>query len=164
MIGFDAGTVQLETSCSKGTYIRVLAEDIARALGTCGHVSLLRRLHVEPFEGEPMVTLEAVTAAAEAGEPAPLVRADRGVPQLPEVRLTAAGAARVSHGQAAQVPAETPPGRVRLYDDRRPVFRHRRGGWLRVGAAPAAVRAHSEALNRRAAKSGPKAPSQPPGD
>src|SRR6185369_8135678 len=72
---FDAESIELEVCCSKGTYVRTLAEDIARALGTCGHVSLLRRLHVEPFEGEPMVTLEAVTAAAEAGQETPLLSA-----------------------------------------------------------------------------------------
>jgi len=114
---FDAASIQLEVSCSKGTYVRTLAEDIARALGTCGHVSLLRRLHVEPFEGEPMITLEAVTAAAEAGQETPLLSADRGVPHLLEVRLDAPAVHRVTHGQAAGVPAETAPGRVRLYDD-----------------------------------------------
>jgi tRNA pseudouridine55 synthase len=114
--GFDAASVQLETSCSKGTYIRTLAEDLARALGTCGHVSLLRRLHVEPFEGEPMVTLDEVSDLAAAGQPVALLDADRGVPHLPEVRLTAAATARVLHGQPAAIAAETAPGRVRLYD------------------------------------------------
>jgi tRNA pseudouridine55 synthase len=114
---FDAASVQLEVSCSKGTYVRTLAEDIARALGTCGHVSLLRRLHVEPFEGEPMVTLEAVTAAAEGGKLPCLLDADKGVPQLPEVHLTAPAVHRVTHGQAAAIAAETAPGRVRLYDE-----------------------------------------------
>ena len=45
--GFNLPYFDLAISCSKGTYVRTLAEDIARALGTCGHVSLLRRLHVE---------------------------------------------------------------------------------------------------------------------
>ncbi len=114
---FDTVSIQLEVSCSKGTYVRTLAEDIARALGTCGHVSLLRRLYVEPFEGEAMLALDAVAAAAEAGQLPPLLSADRGVPHLPEVRLTAASVQRVVHGQAAAVAAEIAPGRVRLYDD-----------------------------------------------
>jgi tRNA pseudouridine55 synthase len=112
----DAGSIQLETSCSKGTYIRTLAEDIARALGTCGHVSLLRRLYVEPFEGEPMQTLDAVSACADAGQLPTLLSADRGVPHLPEVRLSATATARVMHGQAAGTTPEIAPGRVRLYD------------------------------------------------
>src|SRR5512138_1676612 len=109
----EPSSVQLEVACSKGTYVRTLAEDIARALGTCGHVSLLRRLHVEPFEGEAMVSLEAVTAAAEAGQLPELLSADRGVPQLQQVRLSVLAVHRVTHGQAAGVPAETAPGRVR---------------------------------------------------
>jgi tRNA pseudouridine55 synthase len=116
LCGLDADGIRLETSCSKGTYIRTLAEDIARALGTCGHVAQLRRLHVEPFENEPMVLLDAVSAFAEAGQLPPLLPADRGVPHLPEVRLTVAAAARVTRGQPATAPAGIPPGRVRLYD------------------------------------------------
>jgi tRNA pseudouridine55 synthase len=112
----ETRTIQLETSCSKGTYIRTLAEDIARALGTCGHVALLRRLYVEPFEGEPMQTLDAVSACAEAGQMPTLLSADRGVPHLPEVRLSATATARVMHGQAAGTAPEIAPGRVRLYD------------------------------------------------
>jgi tRNA pseudouridine55 synthase len=115
-VEFDATHVQLETTCSKGTYIRSLAEDIARALGTCGHVSRLRRVHVEPFESEPMVTLDVVSACAEAGTMPALLAADRGVPHLVEVRLGQAATARVMHGQPAAVPAEIAPGRVRLYD------------------------------------------------
>jgi tRNA pseudouridine55 synthase len=116
VLGLDAGHIELETSCSKGTYIRTLAEDIARALGTCGHVAALRRLYVEPFETEPMETLESVTAWRESGQPPRLLEADRGVPHLPRVSLSVTATARVNHGQSAGVPPETPPGRVRLYD------------------------------------------------
>ncbi|MEJ1966529.1 MAG: tRNA pseudouridine(55) synthase TruB [Gammaproteobacteria bacterium] len=122
VLGFDATSVKLETSCAKGTYIRTLAEDIAKALGTCGHVALLRRLHVEPFEHEPMVELDAVSAFVQAGQMPPLLSADRGVPHLPEVRLSPSATARVRHGQPAGVAAETAPGRVRLYDGRGEFF------------------------------------------
>src|SRR5690606_7372381 len=65
----DAGPewLELDVLCSKGTYVRTLAEDIARALGTCGHVTALRRVYVEPFENEPMETLESIDAALAAG-------------------------------------------------------------------------------------------------
>ena len=113
-----AGTtgLELEALCSKGTYIRVLAEDIAKALGTCGHVAKLRRLSVEPFDSGAMQTLDAVTAQAERGEPPTLIEPDLAIPHLPAVRLTVQGTARVVHGQAASVPPEVGPGRVRLYD------------------------------------------------
>ncbi len=69
LAGSDGGSLRLETLCAKGTYIRVLAEDIARALGSCGHVTRLRRTYVEPFEGEAMETLESDRAARAASHP-----------------------------------------------------------------------------------------------
>lgn len=109
------GQLELVALCSKGTYIRVLAEDIARALGTCGHVTALRRLYVEPFDEEPMLTLAAVEAACQAGLRPPLIAADAALPAMPCVHLPAELAGRLAHGQA--VPAGgTPAGKVRLYD------------------------------------------------
>lgn len=107
--------LDLEVLCSKGTYVRVLAEDIAVALGTCGHVTQLRRLYVEPFASEPMHTLESLTEARSAGGPA-LLPADRAVLHLPAVTLSAVSAERLRHGQ--RVAAEVPPysTRVRLYE------------------------------------------------
>jgi tRNA pseudouridine55 synthase len=108
--------LELEVTCSKGTYIRTLAEDLAKALGTCGHVAALRRLYVEPFEGVPMLTLDAVADLSERGEAPPLVPADRALPHLPAVHLSVAATSRVMHGQAVTAPPETGAGRVRLYD------------------------------------------------
>jgi tRNA pseudouridine55 synthase len=59
---WDTPELGLRAVCSKGTYIRVLAEDIARALGSCGHVVVLRRLWVEPFAEAQMVSLQALEA------------------------------------------------------------------------------------------------------
>jgi tRNA pseudouridine55 synthase len=112
----EGAHLELEALCSKGTYIRVLAEDIGRALGTCGHVAALRRLWVEPFQNSLMDTLESVTERAGRGEPPGLIDPGSAIPQLPAVTLSAAATARVMHGQAAMVTAEVPPGRVRLYD------------------------------------------------
>jgi tRNA pseudouridine55 synthase len=116
VLGFDAARIELEASCSKGTYIRTLAEDIARALGTCGHVAALRRLFVEPFEAVPMETLETVAALSERGERPRLLDPDRGVLHMPAISLSVAAATRVAHGQAVPVAAAIPAGRVRLYD------------------------------------------------
>ncbi len=110
------GRVELEVSCSKGTYIRTLAEDIAKALGTCGHVAALRRVYVEPFEGEPMLTLEGLAGLIERGERPALLPPDRAVLHLPAVCLSVAATTRVVHGQSVPVAAQTAPGRVRLYD------------------------------------------------
>lgn len=118
VLGFDAMRIELEVQCSKGTYVRTLAEDISRGLGTCGHVTALRRLAVEPFGAEPMQTLDEVTARAGRGEAAVLLPADSAVQHLPAVTLSAAATIQVMHGQAtaASGSAAQVPGRVRLYD------------------------------------------------
>jgi tRNA pseudouridine55 synthase len=108
--------VELEVLCSKGTYVRTLAEDIARALGTCGHVAALRRTWVEPFEHEPMQTLEAVTQACEAAAALPLLPPDRPLAHLPAVALEPWQADRIGHGQGVVLVRSPPPGHVRLYD------------------------------------------------
>jgi tRNA pseudouridine55 synthase len=109
--GFAADTLELTAVCSKGTYIRTLAEDLASALGTCGHLTYLRRLYVEPFENEPLQTLE------EVGRQPKLLPADRGVPQIPAVRLPAEAAARLIQGQTVQIGEEPRVcGKVRVYD------------------------------------------------
>jgi tRNA pseudouridine55 synthase len=105
--------IELQVLCSKGTYVRVLGEELAAALGTVGHLAALRRLYVEPFADEPMYTLEALAA----DPPAALLPADWPLRSLPEVRLAAADAARVRHGQAVQCGADACRARVRIYDE-----------------------------------------------
>lgn len=112
-------SLDIECVCSKGTYIRTLAEDIAKALGTCGHVTALRRVCVEPFTDEPMETLESVERAVKAGRSPAVLPADHALQHLPAVKLTPADTGRVQHGQAVPAPvgahAVAAP-RVRLYD------------------------------------------------
>ena len=110
--------VELDVLCSKGTYVRTLAEDIARALGTCGHVTDLRRSWVEPFEAEQMETLETVARACEEGG-LRLLPVDRPLGHLAEAALEPWQADRIGHGQEVVLVHSTPPGRVRLYDGRR---------------------------------------------
>lgn len=127
------GRLVLECECSKGTYVRVLAEDIAAALGTCGHVDELRRLWVEPFAATTMLTLEATLAdpsqALRSLLPAdqavlvlpPLAFAEREVQVLQQGQaVSGAAAGTLPAGVSAQV-AATATGampaalRVRLY-------------------------------------------------
>jgi tRNA pseudouridine55 synthase len=115
-VSLMAQAVELEVLCSKGTYVRTLAEDIARALGTCGHVTALRRSWVEPFEEQPMETLEAVTRAAELSGELRLLPADLPLAHLPAVQLQAGQAERIGHGQEIMLECSPLPGRVRLYD------------------------------------------------
>lgn len=111
-------SLELEALCSKGTYVRVLGEDIARALGTCGHVASLRRLWVAPFERESMLTLEQIEAAGSSGDMPELIAADRALPMLEAVTVPVSAALRLMHGQSIVWPELRRSGRVRMYDER----------------------------------------------
>jgi tRNA pseudouridine55 synthase len=116
MVALGQGQLELTALCSKGTYIRVLAEDIARRLGTCGHVSALRRMYVEPFDFAPMQTLAEIEAACEGGVTVTMIAADEALPQMPSVHLPADLAGRLAHGQSVMTSGATVIGKVRLYD------------------------------------------------
>ena len=60
----DANSAVFEAECGKGTYVRSLARDLGRHLGTCGHVSALRRLLVGPFGEDTMISLEKLNSLA----------------------------------------------------------------------------------------------------
>jgi tRNA pseudouridine55 synthase len=112
--GIAADRLDLGMLCSKGTYVRAVAEEIASELGTCGFVSSLRREYVEPFAAGDMVSLEGVLAGALP----PLLPADRALEHLPTVRLDAVDSERMRHGQAVQAEASREAVRCRLYDDK----------------------------------------------
>jgi tRNA pseudouridine55 synthase len=112
-----AESLELEVLCSKGTYVRVLAEDIAVKLGTVGHVGMLRREYVEPFEGEAMYTLESLAETHAHGQQPLLLPIDRPLAHLQAVHLTLEEAGRVRQGQAVRVADAPRAARVRLYAD-----------------------------------------------
>jgi len=92
--------ITLSATVSKGTYIRSLARDIARALGTVGHVSYLRRTRAGPFTLEQAISLDFLSEAAKArridGAVVPLVAALDDIPALP---VTSGQAQLLRHGQ-----------------------------------------------------------------
>lgn len=101
--------------CSKGTYIRTLAEDIAHRLGSCAHLTALRRLSVSPFAENDMVSLDALEDAAENGIlNNRLLPVDAGLKSWPRIAIGASEAGRFSHGNTVTVPG-TEPGSVRVY-------------------------------------------------
>jgi tRNA pseudouridine55 synthase len=108
-------TLELAVLCSKGTYVRTLAEDISRALGTCGHVIALRRLYVEPFAEREMQSLESVMQLAAQGRQPLLLAPDAPLRHLSELHLELAASERLRHGQAVECDAAMVRGRVRLY-------------------------------------------------
>ena len=112
----EGGALELETLCSKGTYIRVLAEDIAGVLATVGHVTELRRIYVEPFEQQAMHTLESIATQRARGEWPTLLAPDAALAALPAVHLGADQARRVLLGQSVMTEPRLSEARVRLYD------------------------------------------------
>jgi tRNA pseudouridine55 synthase len=67
----DAGHAVFEIECGKGTYVRSLARDMGRDLGCYGHVSELRRVEVDPFTAEDMVTIAELDAAVSPADEEP---------------------------------------------------------------------------------------------
>jgi tRNA pseudouridine55 synthase len=109
--------LELVCECAKGTYVRVLGEDIARALGTCGHLTSLRRAWVEPFRGAVMQSLEAALEGAQNGGPN-LMPVDSALQDHPLARLTAEQVVALRHGQSVSSvcqPEARVGSRVRAY-------------------------------------------------
>lgn len=114
LLSWDAPLLEFEVTCSKGTYIRTLAEDIARKLGTCGHLVSLRRLEVEPFYDAPMHELEDLERAMQESRGTELLlAADAGLPSWPVVVLEEGQINRFMHGNMVDFRAE--PGKVRVH-------------------------------------------------
>jgi tRNA pseudouridine55 synthase len=103
----------LHVRCSKGTYVRTLAEDLARASGSCAHLTALRRTSVAPFPGIAMATLDSVEADPGG---ACLLASDSALAHLPEVLLDAEGARRLRLGQSVGCPdGDLQAGLARVY-------------------------------------------------
>ena len=114
-VDWETPVLTFRVVCSKGTYIRTLAEDIARKLGSCAHLGALRRLNVEPFRESDMIGLDEVAALAEAGrQDEALQPPDAGLADWPVVTLEGLAEARFGHGNPVDG-VSAPPGLVRVY-------------------------------------------------
>ncbi len=104
----------LDVRCSKGTYIRTLAEDICRAAGTLGTLGALRRTESAGFTEADAVTLEAVQAAADAGRAEELLRpVEQLFCSLPRLTLTAREQRLFLNG--VNIGCPLPEGRCAVY-------------------------------------------------
>lgn len=114
-----APTITLRVSCSKGTYIRTLGEDIGEALGCGAHLVALRRTQVGSLTLEGAVTLESLDAAAEDARAAVLAPVDALLQTLPRVELDAEASRRFLHGQRLPLRLALPDAdQVRVYGTR----------------------------------------------
>lgn len=96
----DVDTAVFEAECGKGTYVRAIARDMGRLLGTAGHVIELRRLAVGPFSDADMVTVDALQAALEADGDALslLAPVEAALADLPQFDITSDQAIRLRNG------------------------------------------------------------------
>ena len=120
LLSLEADALELDVACSKGTYVRTLIEDIARALGTVAHVTVLRRLGVGPYAEGRMYKLEELEALAEQGMERlddVLLPVDSALDHWPSVELGADSAYYLMQGQAVMAPGAPSSGKVRLYDE-----------------------------------------------
>jgi tRNA pseudouridine55 synthase len=107
-------TLVLDVLCSKGTYVRTLAEDIGTALGCGAHLSALRRTASGPLTIDAAITLDALAALSDAERDARLLPPDALLADWPEHRLPAHEAARFLTGLRRRVNAADAP-RIRVY-------------------------------------------------
>ena len=110
--------LSFDVRCSKGTYIRVLAEDLAAQLGTIGHLTALRRLGVAPFGAEPQWSFEALESLSPEQRSAVLLPVDAALTAWRRLDLSLSGVSALRQGQSVPVPADFTadlPGTVRIY-------------------------------------------------
>ena len=117
---FRRGIANVEVACSKGTYIRTLAEDLGTSLGNGAHVSALRRTTSGPFDIGQAVTLEKLEEIREVGGAEALdellMPLDSPLNHLPGVRLPSEACTSVTNGQSVRLSAPDYRGNVRMYD------------------------------------------------
>ena len=123
LVSFEPGEhvrINVNVCCSKGTYIRTLAEDLGAALGVPAHVATLRRCQSGPFSLDDCVTPEQLTAAKEVGADtgldALLQPIESCIQHLPRLSLSEAATFYIRQGQPVLVPNGPQSGMVRIAD------------------------------------------------
>lgn len=119
LLSLEGDLLRLRVSCSKGTYIRTLAEDIGRELGCGAHIAGLRRIAAGPFDLSRAVTLDELIALHdEQGSEALdryLLPCDAGLLDWPQVTLTEHTTYYWQNGQPVRAPGAPVSGMVRVY-------------------------------------------------
>ncbi|CAG0949076.1 tRNA pseudouridine synthase B [Anaerolineae bacterium] len=125
LLDYGAGFLDLDVHCSKGTYIRVLAEDIGAALGCGGHVEQLRRTAVGNFNLAQSVRFEDLETMADEERLALLLPFSAIAEELPPFALSSDVALFLRKGQPVFAPNAPASGLLRLFT--------REGAFLGVG-------------------------------
>jgi tRNA pseudouridine55 synthase len=118
LLDWQAPNLSFDVRCTKGAYIRVLAEDLAAQLGTIGHLWALRRIGVAPFEAAAQWSFEALEDMTEAARMATLLPVDAALSACRRYDLPVGGVSAFRQGQTIAISTELPgslPGTVRIY-------------------------------------------------
>lgn len=114
---FEGEFIELDMTCTKGTYVRTLAHDLGQNLGCGAHVVGLRRLEVGDFGIDEAVTMDALEEMPPEQRDALLLPVDEALQDLPDVSLTSLATHYLVQGQPVSVQHGHSPGWVRLYEE-----------------------------------------------
>ncbi|NHB58060.1 tRNA pseudouridine(55) synthase TruB [Acinetobacter sp. 194] len=106
ILDFTENSLTLDITCSKGTYIRVVGEDIAKALGTYGHLTALHRIQTGHFEIIPEYTIEYLESLTEQEREALLLPAYAPVQHFPRVQIPEGRATHFGNGLESNIQHE----------------------------------------------------------
>jgi tRNA pseudouridine55 synthase len=112
---FDGIDIIFDVDCSKGTYVRTLAQDIGEALGCGGHLTALRRTRIGSLHLENAVTLDTLDTLPPADRDGLLQPVDALLANLPRLELDEDATLRFGRGQAVRSGQGIPAGRLRVY-------------------------------------------------
>lgn len=118
LLRWEGELLECRMRCSKGTYVRTLAEDVGKALGCGAHIAALRRTAVQPYDTAQLLTLDALHEVAERGFAALdalLLPLDSALAHWPALQVRGDSAFYLRQGQAVLVPRAPTQGWVRLY-------------------------------------------------
>ena len=115
MNAFSGNEMDITVRCSKGTYIRTLAEDIGAALGCGAHLIGLRRIAIAHFDLNDGYTLTQLTAMIDAERDACVMPLESLMPDMPKLQLDAVQIKRLAQGQRLALDTGLPDGKVSLY-------------------------------------------------
>lgn len=107
--------LEIHVRCSKGTYVRTLAEDIAKILGCGGHLIGLRRTSTAKFDLAQAYTIAQLEAMSAERRDACLLPLDCMVADFPSLELDPVQVARMAQGQRLGMDLDLPDGKIRLY-------------------------------------------------
>jgi len=119
LLGLEATRFKIDVRCTKGTYIRTLAEDIGKRLGCGAHVGSLRRLGAGPYTEENMIDfpkLEKLAAEGIQSLDSKLLSVDTALFDLPEITLAESLVFYLCQGQAVTIPHAPTAGMLRIYN------------------------------------------------